>query len=43
MSKLKLNISDAVEVIKLIIALLPLVKEILDVIDSWTEINSVAN
>lgn len=36
MSKLKIQFSDAVDVIKLIIALLPLIKEILEIIDSWT-------
>ncbi len=32
MSKLKIQFSDAVDVIKLIIALLPLIKEILEII-----------
>ena len=43
MSKLKVDFQDAIDVIKLIIALLPLVKEILDVLNGWTENSSLAN
>lgn len=43
MSRLKVNFQDAIDVIKLIIALLPLIKEILSIIDSWSEDNKVAN
>lgn len=43
MSKLKVNFQDAIDVIKLIIALLPLIKEILSIIDSWTTDSEMAN
>lgn len=43
MSKLKVNFQDAIDVIKLIIALLPLIKEILSIIDSWSEDSKMAN